>query len=193
MHEVHGDSETIRSGNTTRRVSATTGAISLTLDGPTPKGEEDVLKACGMLRERLALVGEHWPGFRQVQVDEDETIDAVAERLDENGVTEKLEIQVTRPLASQAWRDLSTGLSHSASPRESARALIDAIQHKVSRYDPVRRSGVVLLLDATTAMNFVLAVVLDEFREQHEAAARQAGFRAVWIAGPTAALTFQLA
>jgi hypothetical protein len=197
--QVSQAEEAIRTINSSSESKGTAGKTETSLSmprGSTPKNEEGSLAVAHIYGERLAIDGgKRWPTpFREVPTAEDPTIDVVAEtKADSGKVRESLRMQVVRPLSSDAWRALSRKAEVGASASEIALSVMEAIRIKLKRYPTAAdRSSLVLLIDATTAVNAVLQVVVDAFREAHASEALSAGFQEIWLVGPTQGLTRQL-
>ena len=199
-HEVPSWGETIRTGSVTRNADSSSVGEDTSLDlsrGSTPKNEQGALAVAHAYGGRIASDGgKCWPmPFRVVATTEDPTIDVVAEECDTNGrVIARLAMQVVRPLSSDSWRELSQAITVEASAADVAESVVAAIRAKLRKYPTATdRSSLVLLIDATTALNATLQVVIDAFSMLHAAEAAAAGFREIWLVGPTEALIHQLA
>lgn len=156
-------------------------------DGEPPLHEQDVQQVCDNLREALAQVGDHWDRFR-VQP-ETSDVDAVAE----NSHGECLQVQVTR-VERGAWAQVArTGRAESVvTDKRRAAYIWDAITKKSARIPPRQRVDLVLVLDAIRTPGYLRSTVIEVFRAHYGHQARNLGFIAIWLVGPTAALTCQL-
>jgi hypothetical protein len=156
-------------------------------DGEPPLHEQDVQQVCDTLREALAQVGDHWGRFR-VQP-ETSDVDAVAQ--DSHGG--RLQVQVTR-VEHGAWVEVArTGRAESVETDERrAAAIRDAITKKSARIPPRQRAELVLVLDAIRTPGYLRSTVIEVFRAHYGDQARNLGYIAIWLVGPTAALTNQL-
>jgi hypothetical protein len=156
-------------------------------DGEPPLHEQDVQQVCDTLREALARAGDHWDRFR-VQP-ETSDVDAVAE----NGHGGRLQVQVTR-VEHDAWEEVArTGRAESVKTDEQRAAAIgDAITKKSTRIPPRQRAQLVLVLDAIRTPGYLRSAVIEVFRAHYGDEARNLGYIAIWLVGPTAALTHQL-
>lgn len=156
-------------------------------DGEPPLHEQDVQQVCDTLREALAQAGEYWNRFR-VQP-ETSDVDAVAE----DGHGGRLRVQVTR--AEQgAWGEVArSGRAESVETDERrAAAIWDAITKKSTRIPPRQRAQLVLVLDAIRTPGYLRGTVIEVFRAYYRDQAANLGYIAIWLVGPTAALTYQL-
>ena len=164
------------------------GTSHQTFDGRPPRNEEDVLDVCGVLRAALNASGETWGAFTE-QNGLVNDVDAVAV----NDAGQRLQVQVVR-VEQAAWRDLGrTGHADGAtSADELASAVLRAVEKKLI-YPSVQRQELLLALDAVRAPSYVLTQVVDHVMINHCRQIADYGFMAVWLVGPTAALTYQLA
>ncbi len=188
-HEDHGDSESIRVGSVEFRSASHSGSDGdeQRFERPPSENETDVLQVCGTLREALGQRGDHWGRFElQTRVDD---VDAFARA--GNG---KLEVQVTR-VERDAWRALADRGVHDAerTPDELADEIRASIEHKSSRQQPAaQRAALVLVLDANRSPGHVGSSAVISFLERYGEWATQLGYRAIWLVGPTAALSHKL-
>ena len=74
-----------------------------------------------------------------------------------------------------------------------AAAIWDAITKKSARLAPSQRAQLVLVLDAIRTPGYLRATVIEVFRAHYGDQAANLGYIAIWLVGPTAALTHQLA
>lgn len=183
-------SERINVGSRLYRSSghAGLGTSRQTFDGRPPRNEDDVLDVCRILRSALNASGGAWGAFAE-QSGPVNDIDAVAV----NDVGQRLQVQVVR-VEQAAWKDLGrTGHTEGAIPvEELAMAVLRAVEKKLI-YPPAQRQELLLALDAIRSPSYVLKQVLDHVMINYAGQIAQYGFRAVWLVGPTAALTYQLA
>lgn len=72
--------------------------------------------------------------------------------------------------------------------------MAQALQKKLDprKIPPKQRPGLVLVLDANRLPALAFDSVVENFRERHRTALARAGFRSVWIVGPTESLTRRL-
>jgi hypothetical protein len=189
-HSHPGDvRERIDIGAPTYRSSSTTDPEGgrQVFDGESPLHEQDVQQVCDTLREALAQVGAHWNRFR-VQP-ETSDVDAVAE--DDHGG--RLQVQVTR-VEHGAWEEVArTGRAESVETNDRrAAAIWGAITKKSTRIPPRQRAQLVLVLDAIRTPGYLHSAVIDVLRVHYADQARNLGYIAIWLVGPTATLTRQL-
>jgi hypothetical protein len=156
--------------------------------GEAPQHEQDVQQVCNTLREKLAQVGEHWGPFREQPETSD--VDAVAE----DGHGRHLQVQVTRA-EQDAWEEVARvgGADLVETDERRAAAIWDAITKKSARLAPSQRAQLVLVLDAIRTPGYLRATVIEVFRAHYGDQAANLGYIAIWLVGPTAALTHQLA
>ena len=199
-HEIASSGEAIRTGSVARSAESSSGGDGTSLDlsrGSTPKNEDGTLAVAHAYGERIARDGgKRWPTpFRVVPTTEDPTIDVVAGERDSNAtVIARLAMQVVRPLSTETWRAISQATPVKASAADVAESVMAAIRTKLAKYPMATdRSSLVLLIDATTALNAALQVVTDDLRVSHAAEAATAGFKEIWLVGPTEALIHRLA
>lgn len=189
-HSHPGDvGEQIDVGAPTYRSSsaADPGGGRQVFDGEPPLHEQDVQQVCDILREALDQAGNHWGGFRvQPEVSD---VDAMAE----DGYGGRLQVQVTR-VEHGAWREVArTGRAESVETDERrAAAVWDAITKKSTRIPPRQRAQPVLVLDALRTPGYLRSAVIEVFRAHYGEQAAHLGYIAIWLVGPTAALTYQL-
>lgn len=186
-HSHPGDArERIDVGAPTYRSSSTSdpGGGRQAFDGEPPTHEQDVQQVCDTLREALARVGDYWGRF-SVQP-ETSDVDAVAE--DDHGG--HLQVQVTR-VEHGAWEEVArTGRAESVETDEQRAATIwGAITKKSTRIPPRQREQLVLVLDAVRTPGYLRSAVIEAFQAHYGDQARNLGYIAIWLAGPTAALT----
>jgi hypothetical protein len=156
-------------------------------DGEPPLHEQDVQQVCDTLREALAQGGDYWDRFR-VQP-ETSDVDAVAD----DGHGGRLQLQVTR-VEQGAWEEVArTGRAESVETDERrAAAIWDAITKKSTRIPPRQRVQLVLVLDSIRTPGYLRNTVIEVFRAHYGDHAMNLGYIAIWLVGPTAALTHQL-
>jgi hypothetical protein len=73
-----------------------------------------------------------------------------------------------------------------------AAAIWGAITKKSTRIPPRQRAQLVLVLDAIRTPGYLRSAVFDVFRVHYADQARNMGYIAIWLVGPTATLTRQL-
>jgi hypothetical protein len=197
-HSHHDDgSESIVVGSKQFRSSSTTGGQDQRQDfqGRPAQGEEDVLQVCRSLGAALRREGEAWGQFSVPSTRTDD-VDAIAR----NDAGEVLQVQVTQ-VEQIAWATL--GPHGQATLQRSVEVLAAAIRKAVdSKGDPssrrrkgippAQRPGLLLALDAIRSPGFVHEPVVAAFLATHREWAAGLGFRAIWLVGPTAALTRRL-
>jgi len=190
-HSYPGEArERIDVGGPTYRSSSTgdPGGGRQVFDGESPLNEQDVQQVCGILREALDAVGDHWDRFRVPPDISD--VDAIAE--DSHG--NRLQVQVTR-VERAAWKEVARmGRAESVETDERrATAIWDAVTKKSRRIPPRQRAQLMLVLDAIRTPGYLRSSVIEEFRTSYGEQAGKLGYVAVWLVGPTTALTRQLA
>jgi hypothetical protein len=163
--------------------------------GRSSQGEEDVLQVCRSLRFALKREGEVWGTFG-VPRGRPDNVDAVAR----NAAGDRLQVQVTR-IERAAWEMLGRyrQATLERGPDELAAAIRVAVE---SKGDPSpqrrggipagQRPGILLALDAISSPAYADEAVVAAFLAGHREWAARLGFRAVWLVGPTVALTRQL-
>jgi hypothetical protein len=158
--------------------------------GRSPQHEEGNLDVARILIERLNHDGARWGQPRDVSGSSsrgEQGVDCDAS----DGATTLL-IQVTRAVDYRFWAPLGrTGqvVEAASTPGELADRLKVAIDRKVTL---AGRSDIVLALNARLAVMQALHRVVDEFKMRHGAWARDVGFKAIWVVGPTVGLTRRL-
>ena len=188
-----GFRESERGGRAASGDDSGNGCISMTLMGTSPQGEEDTLDACRGLVHALNRMGETW----NEPVEGTGDVDCVASNA-ANSRAAPLQIQVVRAITdSETWKMLAASgtLPKSAvGVDEAADLLANALQKKLDprRIPPKQRAALTLVLDATRLPALGFDSVVKRFRERHGARLRTAGFRDVWIVGPTESLTKRL-
>jgi len=157
-------------------------------NGKSPLNEEDVQQVCAILRDALDVIGHHWNHFRVPPDTSD--VDAIAEGSHGN----RLQVQVTR-VERTAWKEVArTGKAESVETDEQrATAIWDAITNKSIRIPPRQRIQLMLVLDAIRTPGYLRSSVVEEFQARYGEQAGKLGYIAVWLVGPTPALTRQLA
>jgi len=157
--------------------------------GGKPDKDASELRAVSMLVQRLNQSGEDWPPPEPLGTAPERGFDCVSERRD----GEKLQIQVTTA-DHELWGELAQSkgtLERTLDVDEAADRIAAAVAAKADkRY--AGASDLVLAVDATDAPTFVLDDVVASVRRRHGEAIRAAGFRAVWVVGPTVDLTHRL-
>ncbi len=185
--------EAIRVADSQKRSSATdldtSGQLSYTIAGVSPRGESDTLDVCRTLIQRLNMSGEQW-GAPTVPEGPEGGIDCVVK----DG-QQALYIQVTRAVSTQdVWRQLGRlgSATATATVQRAADDLLGSIQKKVIQIPQAQRSNLLLALDAMDTSGHALEVVIHDFQKRHRAAVRALGFQAIWVVGPLAELTRRL-
>jgi hypothetical protein len=163
--------------------------------GRPSQGEQDVLQVCRSLRFALEREGEVWGRFGQPRGRPDD-VDAVAR----NAAGDRLQVQVTR-IERAAWEVLGRHgqATLQRGPEELAAAIRAALESKGDP-SPQRRGGIparqrseiLLALDAISSPAYADEAVVAAFLAGHREWAAGLGFRAVWLVGPTVALTRRL-
>ena len=166
------------------------GSVSSVLTGRSPQGEEDTLPTCRRLIEALNRTGANW-GEPQ-ESDRVGVVDCYAH--DRRDTRTLLSVQVTRAVRDQKrWESLNcTGKfqQDAVGVGQFAKYLKEAITAKANDIPEVSRHGLVLALDAGRLP--AAAFHAKEIRLQIGTWAGELGFAAVWLVGPTCALTSRL-
>ena len=188
-----GFRESQRDGRAASGDDSGNGCISMTLTGTSPQGEEDTLDACRGLVRALNCMGETW----NEPMEGTAGVDCVATNATIS-TSSPLQIQVVRAIIdTRIWQALAaTGtLTKSAmGVDEAANLLANALLKKLDpkRVPPKQRTTITLVLDATRLPALAFDSVVKRFRELHGDRLRTAGFRGIWIVGPTESLTKRL-
>ncbi len=193
-----GETIAFRESEEGRRASsadlAPNGSVISRVQGPPTEGEEDSLRTAQVLREALNAEGGDWlaPDLGPVGTSVDCVLKGIA------NPAQRLEVQIVRAVIdSHFYRVLrkqelyeETG----ANPDALAHRLREAIASKSNdrRLAAGVRKNLVLALDATRVSALSLPQVPASFRANYREWARQQGFKAVWLVGPTATMTFRL-
>jgi hypothetical protein len=185
--------EAIRISDSKKRSSAidldTSGQLSYSIEGASSHGESNTPDVCKALIQRLNMSGGQW-GEPAIPDGRDDEIDCVA-----HDGQRTLNIQVTRAVSKQdIWRQLDRlgSVTDTTTVQRAADDLICRVQMKAKIVPPVRRSNLLLALDAMDTSGHSLGVVINDFQKRHGAVARALGFQAIWIVGPLAELTSRL-
>jgi hypothetical protein len=159
-------------------------------DGEPPRNEQDVQQVCGTLREALAQVGEHWGPFIVEPETGNSDVDAVAE----DGHGGRLQVQVTRA-EQDIWGEVArTGGAETVETDERrAAATWSAITKKSRNLALAQRAQLVLVVDANRTPGYLRRTVIEVFRAHYGDQAADLGYKVIWLVGPTADLTCQLA
>lgn len=158
--------------------------------GPSPQGEEDSLRTCRILIQKLKSLGANW---KEPEFVNDGVIDCVA--VDRDDPKKKLSIQIVRGnIRQDIWKKLaSNGIyENSESIQEIADRIREAIEIKAKKILPAIRSDIILALDATLLPGSCFSVVVSRLKEQHGEWINQLGFQGVWLIGPDESLTKRL-
>ncbi len=155
------------------------------IGGPAPRGEEGRLETASLLLAKLAEEDDVWGPPEEV---DEADVDC---RRTRDGET--LDIQVTRAVSPEVWRQLhQTGaVQGDASPSDLADGVLTAIQKK-SLLPAVQRARLVLCLDARDTPVVAMGGVVESFRTRHLETVARLGFRGVWVVGPTVQLVHRL-
>jgi hypothetical protein len=157
--------------------------------GEPPRNEQDVHQVCRTLRSVLNARGGKWGRFRDSPGHASD-VDAIAD--DESGGP-SLQVQVTR-VERGAWKILAKeGMASLTLDTEAqADGIRDAAESKSKKYSFDQRGQLVLALDACRSPAYVQKAVVAIFLAKHREWVARLGYRAVWLVGPTDALTFRL-
>jgi hypothetical protein len=163
------------------------GSLSHSMDGGSPKGEEDSQRACRLLIAHLNSKGDNWQEPNEGVAD----VDWEAK----NPSTDRtLSMQVTRVIVDpNFWRQVSVqkGFTERNIKKERLHAYIKAaIEHKVRTI--ISKGNITLVLDATRLPLLSFEDVVFQFREIHQEWIAMLGFDAIWIVGPSDELVWRL-
>jgi hypothetical protein len=176
-----------RGFKTTTRTDAS--GTEQSFDGMPVRGEADVLQVCKVLRQALLAKGFELEKFRLPK--DDRAADAVAET--PNG---EMEVQVVGvlPASIQAELGRTNSATSNASAAERAEQVCTAIEKKAGRYAPAVKAALVLALDSIRSPAHTLHDVVSELKSAvFSGRVANSGFKAVWLVGPLATDTHQLA
>jgi hypothetical protein len=183
--------ETPREGRITAADRHEDGSLGYSLEGSSPQGEEDTLRACRLLVVKLNATGDSWDD----PVKGEDVVDGMAS---DRRSKRKLCMQVVHAVIDQDfWRDLNKfGAIAQAkvSSSELATQLRNAIAKKSTDREIPRslRTGLALVLDATRLPAHAFDGVIEEFHNQFGAWTASQGFDAVWLVGPQIPLIWRL-
>jgi hypothetical protein len=188
--KVIGFSESQGRGRASAADVKSDGTISLIVTGSSSLGEQDTLRSCQLLIERLNKTDPLWS---LPVLGTHPSVDAETTAV---GRDDKLHMQVVRAITnSEFWRELgrsgTSGLRN-VTPDEAASGIKDSILQKAGSIPPSDRSRLVLVLNSIDSPSLVLDPVIDAFRKMHQPWARSLGFREIWIVGPWSDLTHRL-
>jgi hypothetical protein len=187
-----GFTESERQGRASGASLVEDGRVSYSLTGTSPQGEEDTLAVCRLLVGVLRAAGEDWAD----PTASDGVVDCLAPAKD--NPRSVLKIQVVRAIPDpDLWSELSRvgRIDRAGVDRgQLVSQLRAAVQHKASdkKVPPSVRPDLVLALDANRLPGLTLDAVVEDYRTEHGAWTASHGFRAVWLVGPTARLTWRL-
>ena len=184
-----GFRESARQGRTASADQIKDGALSYTLNGNSPQGEEDTLSACRILVNTLNKAGGNWhqPTIGDGAVD----CQAVDRQSDER----KLCVQIVRAIVdTEFWKTLNLEgkIERNDYPKALAEQIKSAIDAKARKIPKTSRRGLVLALDATRLPGLGFEAVVEDFRSRWGLWAETLGFDSVWLVGPLESLTWQL-
>lgn len=163
--------------------------LKITLTAKRRQNESGNQEICQILAEKLSSVSLWDIRHPVAQGGREQGVDCV---LVPKGVGKPLNLQITRAYNDPFfWKSVhpSKSTNREATVGEYVQEIRNAIEKKAKRTP--QKSEIVLVLDAIeTAHSF--EKVSESFRKQNGAWVRQLGFEAVWLVGPTAALTHRL-
>jgi hypothetical protein len=175
----------------TTRISGD-GAMTHEYEGRAAQGAEDELQACESLMEALKLQGvELVSKFRGSRELDQLGIDARAHTVE----GDVIDVQVVQVRDGELLAEL--GRTRAASSSAGADDLADDLRRRVEQKRDLcptaERPRLVLVVDAIRAPGYASPAVREALGSSPSAETlRSTGYRAVWLAGPTAALTFRL-
>jgi hypothetical protein len=162
------------------------GSVESSIQGQSPRGEEDTRRVCEILIERLNQDGKRWvlsePPKEKTR---EEGIDCTA-----RDGQETLKIQVTRIGTQEFWKTLGDmgRVSIPTTAGLCADALRVAIEHKAV----VASRHTLLALNAINTPQHAFVSVIESFRLRHGSWAAGVGFQEIWVVGPIPDLTARL-
>jgi hypothetical protein len=173
------------------RISAD-GAMAHEYEGRAAQGTEDELQACESLMEALKLQGvELVSKFRGSRELDQIGIDARASTVD----GDVIDVQVVQVRDDELLAELgrTRAVSSLASIEDLADDVCRRVEQKRDLCPAADRPQMVLLVDAIRAPGYTFPAVREALGSSPRAETlRSTGYRAIWLAGPTAALTFRL-
>jgi hypothetical protein len=167
--------------------TAPDGSISFAILGSSPQGEEETLKVCSLLTQKLNSLGSNWGEPSSIDAS---VVDCRA--TDVNDPDHLLQVQVVRAIVDQAvWESLKKSPDEKPVRYQSdsnvsglASELETAIKKKVNRVSPDARTGLTLALDATLLPAVAFDRVIVHFHQRYGAWVRSLGFQSIWLVGP---------
>jgi len=165
-------------------------SMSFSVSGSSPQGEEETLKVCKLLVQKLNLDGNNWcePVLGNGVVD--------CETTDINDPSQSLQFQVIRAISNQSfWKQLNTqgaAQESSVDPSVLASYIENAIKKKTEKLPSSVRNGLILVLDATLLPGITFDVVFEEFHTLYSTWASSLGFEGIWLVGPVIELVQRL-
>jgi hypothetical protein len=153
-----------------------------TFAGRPPRHEDDVLEVCALLHTAFVGLGLSLGPFfvNGGRVDD---VDATADTAD----GDTIQVQVVRAAQEEVWRLLGREgqASSMRTDVELALAVVEAVKQKQGKYAMEQRARLVLAVDAIRAPGFALGGVVQRLRVDHRVELAEAGFRAIWLIGPS--------
>jgi hypothetical protein len=159
-------------------------------EGDRPQGEDDVLQVCRTLRAVLNANGGTWGRFEEPRGRVDD-VDATSTDIAGN----VLDVQVTRA-DQHMWGVAAANDGIGELDRDAvtmANGIRDAIDRKARGHAVAQRAKLVLALDTLRSPGHAHPNVAAAFIAAHGTWARDLGYRAIWLVGPTAPLSHLLA
>lgn len=176
--------ESAREGRISSVDQSDDGALSYSLDGSSPQGEEDTLSVGRRLVNALNESGGNWGN----PVPGEGVADCMATN---NGFPDrKLSIQVVRANVDQnMWKQLNIQGNMQEldiSPEELADQIRVAIERKANEREipTTHRKGLILALDATRLPAMGFEIVVKAFRAKYSSWIASLDFDSVWLVGP---------
>ena len=187
--KIIGYRESARQGRSANADQGDDGALSYSINGSSPQGEEDTLSACKILVNTLNNAGGNWnqPSIGEGVVD--------CQTIDRQYNERKLYIQVVRAnVDAELWKTLN--LEGKVERKDNSTALAEqiksAVEAKAQKISKENRRGLVLALDAARLPAMGFDAVVEDFRSKWSPWASALGFDSVWLVGPDESLTWQL-
>jgi hypothetical protein len=175
----------------TARIAAD-GAMTQEYEGRPAQGTEDELQTCESLMEALKRQGvELAAKFRGSRELDELGIDARANTVDDDVI----DVQVVQVRDGDLLAELgrTRAVSSSASADDLADDVCRRVERKRDACPAADRSRLVLLVDAIRAPGYTTPTVREALGSPPRAdLLSSTGYRAIWLAGPTTALTFRL-
>lgn len=190
-HDPNDESKSIRVVDRQSRSSATDlskdGVLSHSINGLSPRGEEDTIKACKVLVHKLNSEGGDWC---EPVVPEGEESGIDCHCISKDG-SKELNIQVIRAVSDQnMWRELNKQGKTliQTNVQQAADNLIERVKDK----SLIAYPDILLAINAMDTPSHTLAGVIDDFKQRYGSALKEFDFYEVWVVGPDKDMTHRL-